>query len=183
MARIQLGILAAAALASVAGGGVGVTWVELKALLTSKGEPVFVVNVEVNDDPVTRADVVDDAGKLRRFKDADDFFKAAGALGLSLAGAEIIVSNLAVFDPKPFTGDIVKKNTSIMNAYAKRKVAVDERITGLTQQITLSGNTPGVPQSVVDELTAQKASCVDLSAWLAAEIARIDAIVNPPVGP
>lgn len=178
MVRKQLSVVAAEAAA-----GAGIGKVNLSALLTSKGEPVFVAEVWMNgtaEDALIH--VADDAGKVRRFKDADDFFKAAGALGISLTGADFYVKNLAVFDPKPFTGDIVKKNTSIMNAYTKRKIAVDERIAGLTQQITLSGSTPGVPQSVVDELTAQKTSCQDLSTWLASEIARIDAIVNPPAG-
>jgi len=184
--RSQLSIVVAAATAAVAAGGetYGLRTVTLGALLTSKKEPVFTAVMTVREivngsDQTNNYTVADDAGKIRRFKDADDFFRVAGALGQTFTGVDVVISNSAVFDPRPFTGDIIAKNQSIMAGYVKRKTAVDERITGLTAQITLAGNTPGMVQSVIDELTAQKVSCEELSQWLAAEIARIDAIVNP----
>lgn len=186
--RAQLSIAVAAALAvrAARGAAYGLDSVSLGALLTSKKEPVFTAQMTVNDFDVNTGNnvvnvytIADDAGKVRRFKDADDFFRVAGALGQSFDGVPVTIGNAGVFDPRPFTGDIIAKNTSIMAGYVKRKTAVDERVTGLTAQIQLAGNTPGMVQAVIDELNAQKDCCVALSAWLASEIARIDAIVNP----
>lgn len=124
-------------------------------------------------------DVSDDAGKVRTFRDADDYLKQAGALSLVPDTLDVSFENLALVAPKPFTGDIIKKATSTVTAYTKRKADADARVVKLDQEIALMAADPTVPQARKDEVAAQKVAVVALSAFLAAEIARINAIINP----
>ena len=179
--RAQLSIIATAIAA-----GAAIVAIELATVRQGSNDIAFTASVALASEPDENGlastivnDVVDDAGKIRRFKDADDFMKQAGALGMLQTVNSFTVQNLALVAPKPFTGDIVKKNVSIMAGYVKRNALVAERVAGLTAQLALVASTPGVPASVVTELTAQKTAVEALGVWLTAEIARIDAIVNP----
>lgn len=175
MARLQLSRVAAA--------GIQALQVSMAAVKSGGNDLAFSVSVSgtVGGAPVNHT-IVDDAGKVRVFRDADDFIKQAGALSMFGAEQDVTITNLAVVAPKPFTGDVVKKNQATVAAYTKRKADVDARIVTITQEIALMASDPAVPQSVKDEKADQKTSMQGLSAWLAAEIARINDILNPPAG-
>lgn len=175
MARKQLTALAVL----VASGNV-VGGVTLTAYTKGKGDIAFTATVVIDDlTNVTPYIVADDAGKVRRFADVDDFLKAAGPLNLISNATDVTLANLEVVAPKEFTGDIIKRNQSIMAAYEKRVLACAGRVTGLTSQITLAESTPGVSAALVAELQEQLATVNGLVTVLNAEITRIDAIINP----
>ncbi|MDM0119020.1 hypothetical protein [Variovorax arabinosiphilus] len=167
MLRKQLAALAVLALNS------GVSQFVLEAV-KSGADIAFKATVFIGPDGYR---VADDAGKVKTFRDADDFLKQAGALGMLADETPFTMRGLALVAPKPFTGDIVKKNQGIVLAYAKRQEAAGERANKLRTELTLMEADPTVPQSLKDEKTAQKASVEELGAWLAAEILRINAIL------
>lgn len=172
MARLQLSRVAALNIAAQV--------VTLSAVKSGSNDVAFSVSVAgtVEGAPINHT-IVDDAGKVRVFRDADDFVKQAGALSMFGETQDVVMANLAVVAPKPFTGDVVKKNQATVATYTARKAAVDARIVTITQEIALMAADQTIPQAIKDEKAAQKASMEGLSAWLAAEIARINAILNP----
>lgn len=177
MARKQL-----TAIAVLLASGNTVPSITLTAYQKGKGDIAFTASVDVLVSGEPGADtyvVADDAGKIRRFADVDDFLKAAGPLNIINDETVLTMDNLALVAPKEFTGDIIKRNQSIMAAYVKRQAACEARVAGLDAQITLAGTTPGVSPALVAELTEQRATVNALVSVLAAEIVRIGAIVNP----
>lgn len=178
MARKQLAIIA-----SIAGAGaLAFTLTAVKS--GGKNDIGFTAVIAGLDNQSTPAafshTVVNDDGKVRVFKDADDVLKQAGALGLvTEAGMSIDFAGLALVQPKPFTGDIIKKNESLVAAYGTRKTAAQERSARLATEISLMGADPAVPAGTLAEKNAQKDSVDGLVTFLTAEIARINAILNP----
>jgi hypothetical protein len=164
-----------AAIAAHAIGKGGIASMSLEAVKSSSSDVAFRATVNVASEEFQ---VADDAGKVKTFRDVDDFMKQAGALGMLANRAGITFSGLALVAPKPFTGDIIKKNQNLVAGYAKRKTAARERITVLTQEIALMAADPAVPQSLKDEKAAQKASVQALVSWLDSEVSRIKAIIG-----
>ncbi len=119
-------------------------------------------------------------GRIRSFRAADDFLAAAGALSMiPPEGLSVALEGMELVQPKPFTGNIIAKNTALVAAYVKRKTDGDARVVKLTQEIALMQADPTVPAAMLTERQAQKDGVVDLVAWLASEITRINAILNP----
>ena len=134
----------------------------------------------VHDDQQSNAyTVCDDAGKIRTFRDADDFFAQAGALYLVPDATVVQFLNMSLVAPKPFTGDIIKKNESTVAGYTKRKASATERATKLATELQLMASDPTVPKSRKDETAAQKSAVDSLIEYLSDEIARINAILHP----
>lgn len=164
-----------AAIASFALNSGGRSSVSMEAVKSGSSDVAFRVTVTVDD---TDFQVADDAGKVKTFRNVDDFMKQAGALGMLGYGVSVAFSGLALVAPKPFTGDIIKKNQNTVAAYSKRKTAAGERITVLTQELALMAADATVPQSLKDEKAAQKECVQTLVSWLDAEILRINTIIN-----
>lgn len=181
MARKQLAIIA-----SIAGAGaLAFTLTAVKSGAKNDiGFTAVIAGIDNNpgDPSAFSHTIVNDDGKVRVFKDADDVLKQAGALGLvTEAGMSIDFAGLSLVQPKPFTGDIIKKNESLVAAYGTRKTAAMERSTRLATEIALMTADPSVPAGTLAEKNAQKTSVDELVTFLAAEIARINAILNPPI--
>lgn len=168
--RNQLAAIAAHALAN--GATANLT---LEAVRSGSSDVAFRVLVDVAGD---QFQVADDAGKVKTFRDVDDLLKQAGALGMLANMASINFYGLSLVAPKPFTGDIIKKNEGIAASHLKRKSAAGERLAVLTQEIALMAADPSVPQSLKDEKAAQKESVGTLIKWLDAEVARIKAVLG-----
>ncbi|MBX3660603.1 MAG: hypothetical protein KF740_19385 [Ramlibacter sp.] len=173
MARKQLPLIAALAASAVA--------VALTAKRTGKNDIGFTAEVTstVEGAPVVNMVCTDD-GRVRTFKDADDFLKSAGVLGMLPESMDVTIDGLALVQPKPFTGDIIKRNAALVVSYGTRSLKAAERVTELTAKIALAAGDPAIPQAYVDELTAQKDAVEVLKAWLDAEIARINGILGAP---
>lgn len=122
-------------------------------------------------------EVCDDAGKVRTFKDADDYLKAAGALGMVPNSTQVSFANMVLVAPKPFTGDIIKRNQALVVSYGKRKTDGEARAAKLQAEITLMESDPAVPVAMITERETQKSAVDALTAWLATEISRINAIL------
>ena len=131
------------------------------------------------DQPAMLVQVADDAGRVRSFKDVDDFLKQAGALGMVGAAIDVKFDGLEVLAPRPFTGDIVKKNESVLGSFTKRIEAATARGVVLKREIALMAADPTVPKSLKDEKAAQKAAIDELVGWLKVEAQRISALLGP----
>ncbi len=123
--------------------------------------------------------VSDDAGKVRGFRDADDFLTQAGALSMIPNTLNVSFWDMDMVAPKAFTGDIIKKSESTVASYTKRKAVCAERLTKLQTELQLMAADPTVPASRRDENYAQTVAVQNLSAYLQAEIDRINAILHP----
>lgn len=175
MARKQLALVAAMGIANML--------ITLTPVKSGKNDIGFTVAVagEVASAPTGVIEIADEAGKVRRFKDADDFVKQAGAMGMLSAAFSLDVLDVTLLQPKPFTGDIVKKNEALVTAYTKRKGDAADRSVGLAKDLALMAGDPSVPEALIVEKTAQKAAIDGLVVWLTSEITRINAILHPIV--
>lgn len=144
----------------------------------SAGDIAFKVSVRDAANPDTQYEVADNAGKVRVFRDADDFMKQAGALSLVPSMMEVMFYGLELVAPKEFTGDIIKKAQSTVASYTKLKADADARSAKLATEIALMAADPTVTQARKDEVQAQKTAVDGLSAFYAAEIVRINAIIS-----
>lgn len=126
-------------------------------------------------------EVCDDGGKIRVFKDIDDFVKVASKAGLinSLSNVVMSLSNPVAFEPALFTGDIVKRNRSTVVNYTANVAKLTIQSVDLTAAVALL---PAVtPQEITykNEKVAQLASVAELKAFLAGEIVRINLLLPP----
>ena len=126
-------------------------------------------------------EVCDDLGKIRVFKDIDDFVKVASRAGLinSLSNVAMTLSNPVAFEPPLFTGDIVKRNRNIVAAYVVNiaRLAVSEA--DLTAAVALL---PAVtPQEIAykAEKQEQLAALTGNKVFLQSEIVRINLLLPP----
>ena len=133
------------------------------------------------DIPVT-VDVADDSGKIRVFKNVDDFIKAAAKLTLITSGSVVAFSfaNVAALEPVVFTGDIVKRTQSIIASYAKNITALNATSADLAAALVLlPAVTPG-EKAYKAEKEAQKTAVDENKAYLAAEIVRLTGLLPAP---
>lgn len=126
-------------------------------------------------------DVCDDVGKIRVFKDIDDFVKVASKAGLinSLSDISMTLSNPAAFEPALFTGDIVKRNRSMVANYVANVAKLVTAESELTAAVALL---PAVtPQEIAykAEKVAQLAALTANKVYLQAEIVRINLLLPP----
>ena len=173
MQRIQLSVIASKVVAA------GISAIRLTAVRSGTNDIAFRAQIDAADDESYQ--VADDAGKLRTFRDADDFFKQAGAL--SMIGGELVVNfeGMALVAPKAFTGDIIKKNRTLVESHKKRMTLAKARCETVKTAIALMQSDPTVPQSLKDERAAQVNCMLGLIRWLGIEIARIEGLLNPEV--
>ncbi len=171
MARSQLvraGAVLGAALASVAFNVVakGNDFSVTAQLSTGGGSPVVV-------------DVCDDSGKIRVFKDIDDFLKAAAKVSLvtGLSNITYTVNNVAALEPAVFTGDIVAKTNRTIASYGKQITSLTDDIAQAAIGISLLPSTTAGEIAYKAEKVAQKAEIEALKTWLAAEVVRLTALL------
>lgn len=129
-----------------------------------------------------QVDVADDSGKIRVFKNVDDFIKAAAKLTLitSASVVDFSFANVVALEPAVFTGDIVKRTQSIIASYAKNITALTSTSADLAAALVLlPAATPG-ELAYKAEKEAQKAAVDANKAYLAAEIVRLTALLPAP---
>ena len=171
MSRVQL-IRASSVL------GAAVAAVTFTAI--SKGGQ-FGVTVEMSTGgpvPVT-VQVADDMGKVRVFKAVDDFISAAAKYSLISSASEVgfSFSNLLALEPLVFTGDIVKRTRATIASYAKNVLALTAASADLAASILLlPAVTPG-EIAYKAEKVLQRATIEANKTWLAAEVARLTALL------
>lgn len=172
MARSQLvraGAVLGAALASVAfnvvakGNDFSVT-----AKLSTGGQNPVVV------------DVCDDSGKIRVFKDIDDFLKAAAKVSLvtGLSNITYTVTNIAALEPAVFTGDIVARTTRNVAGYNKQILKLTDDISEAATGIILLPESTAGEIAYKAEKVAQKGEIEALKTWLQAEVVRLSALLT-----
>ena len=127
------------------------------------------------------ADVADDYGLIRTFKDVDDFISSASKLGLisSASAVGMSFSNLIALEPAVFTGDQVGRARSQVASLAKNSTSLGLTIAKLTAAIALmSAVTPGeIAYKAEKEL--QKTTVVAQKTYVDAEVVRITALLPP----
>ena len=173
MSRSQLvraGSVLGAALASVAFNVVakGNDFSVTAQLSTGGGSPVLV-------------DVCDDSGKIRVFKDMDDFFKAAAKVSLvtGISNITYTVNNIAALEPAVFTGDIVARTNRNIASYNKQVIKLTEDIAQAQTGINLLPASTAGEIAYKAEKVAQKAEIEALKTWLEDEVVRLTALLNP----
>lgn len=143
----------------------------------------FSVTAEVSTGgatPVT-AMIADDAGKIRVFKNVDDFVKAAVKASLisSAAVVDYSFSNIEALEPAVFTGDIVKRAISQIASYNANITALTATSVKLAAVLALlPAVTPGEIAYKAEKQT-QKNAVDDLKLFLQAEVTRITALLPP----
>lgn len=168
---IRAGAVLGAALASVQftvvakGADFGVT----AQLSTGGASPVLV-------------DVCDDAGKVRTFKNIDDFFKAAAKVSLITGSSNCTytVANVTALEPAVFTGDIVARTQRIIASYNKQVTALTADSAAAATAIALLPTSTAGELAYKAEKVAQKAEIDALKTWLAAEVVRLTALLPTP---
>lgn len=158
----------------------GAALVAVAFTIVKKGND-FAVTAAVSTGGATPVvvDVADDAGKIRVFKDIDDFVKAAAKASLisSLTDISFTFTNLSALEPSVFTGDIVARTRSVIASYAKNVTALGLVSSGLASALTLlPSGTPG-EIAYKDEKTLQKATVDANVTFMSAEIVRLTALL------
>lgn len=130
--------------------------------------------------PVT-AEIADDMGKVRVFKDVDDFIKQAAKVNV-INGSQVVaysfVNQLAL-EPAVFTGDIVKRTRATITSYQKNVLSNTATSTALAVAIALLPSaTPG-EVAFKAEKQAQKDAVDALKTFLSAEVTRLTALLPP----
>ena len=141
----------------------------------------FSVTADVTSGGVTPVtiSVGDDSGKVRVFKDVDDFIKAASKLSLINSGSVIAFSftNPGAMEAAVFTGDIVKRTQSVIASYQANVLKLTETSTALATAIALLPSaTPG-EIAYKAEKTTQKAAVDANKTYLQAEVVRLTALI------
>jgi hypothetical protein len=174
MSRSQLNRVRA-----LAGFSAGVAVVVLGAVV--RGSDVFfTAKVGTADNAVALVDVCGDDGRIKVFKDADDFIKQAAKLSVfSTAGVAMSVANLSALDPKPFTGDIIAKARTTLASYTASKAKLNLASTDLGAAIGLMPSNTAAEIAFKAEKQAQKDAVDAQVTWLTAEITRITGLLPP----
>lgn len=124
-------------------------------------------------------DVCDDSGKIRVFKDIDDFLKAAAKVSLvtGISNITYTVNNVAALEPSVFTGDIVARTTRNIASYNKQITKLTADIAQAQIGINLLPASTAGEIAYKAEKVAQKAETEALKTWLAAEVVRLNALL------
>lgn len=149
----------------------------LHAVVTAKGVGF---NVVCNTN-IGAVHICDKNGKVRTFAAIDDFLIEASKNGAMTETASYNIDNAALYAPKPFTGDIIKKNTALKLAYMTQSDDAGTLSAEMETAITLMQADPTVTVASLQEKKDQKAGVDGLKEWLDAEIVRINAALNPSV--
>lgn len=171
--RVQL-----SRLASVLGGAIAT----VVFTAVPKGNTFAVkVNVSTGGATPVAADVADDSGNIRVFKDVDDFITSAAKIGLINSGQPVGFSfgNLLALEPAVFTGDQIARTRQIVASLSKNSLTLGATVTKLTAAIALmSAVTPG-EIAYKAEKEAQKAAVVAQKTFVDAEVVRLTALLPP----
>lgn len=151
----------------------GITAVVFTAVVRS-GKLLFSAKI-VGSNAASPVDICDDVGKVKVFKDVDDFVSKAAKLALfSTAGVSMSVSNLPALDPAPFTGDIVAKSVKTVADYNAAKLAATTVAATLATAIGLMPSTTAAEIAFKTERQAQKDAVDQQIAWYTSEVTRIN---------
>lgn len=184
MNRMQLSVIGAFKAATAAGLKQGFVQQPALQLVKSGNDIAVKVTFNIQDDTgFNTVAVADDAGRIKTFRDVDDFFKQAGAVGLMADAYNVQLQGIELVAPKTFTGDVVKRNQGIVIGFKKRRSDASQRELKLSAEIALMAADGAIPQSLKDEKAAQLASVKKLQSWLNGEIDRINALLGSEAVP
>ena len=124
-------------------------------------------------------DICDDSGKIRVFKDIDDFLKAAAKVSLVTGLSEITytVTNVSALEPAVFTGDIVARTGRNIASYGKQITKLTADIAQAQIGINLLPSGTAGEQAYKAEKVAQKEEIQALKTWLEDEVVRLTALL------
>ena len=123
----------------------------------------------------TLVDVCDDSGKIRVFRDIDDFFKAAAKVSLvtGLSNLTYTVTNVGALEPAVFTGDIIARTGRNIASYNKQITKLTDASAEALIGINLLPSSTAGEIAYKAEKVAQRAEIEALKTWLAAEVVRL----------
>jgi hypothetical protein len=163
---------------SLAGFALGIAAVTFTAVVKN-GALTVTAEVSTSDAAVLPVSICDDNGKIKLFKDVDDFVTQSAKLALfNVSGVTMEFNNLEALDPAPFSGDYVKKAQATIAAYAAKKVIMAQTVAALLTVLALMPSTTAAEIAVKAEKTAQKDAVEAQIAWLTAENTRIAALLG-----
>jgi hypothetical protein len=172
MNRIQL-----SRVRSVAGFALGIETVVFTAVVRG-GDLLVRATVGVVDAAIPNLQVCGDDGKVKTFRDMDDFVKQAAKLSaFKVTGVSIEFDNLEVLDPKPYTGDYITKNRATIVSYSETKTKLTTTATEIQEQIINMPSTTAAEIALKAEKQAQKDAVTGQIAWLNSEVTRITALL------
>jgi hypothetical protein len=169
MSRVQLSRLRTVALFAT-----GIAAVQFTIVPNSDGLAVT-AQVKSSDVGAGFTSVCDDSGKIKKFKDVDDFLKLAAkfsAFDVAVPTAFSFV-NQSALDPKPFGGDIIAKNRNTVASYTMTRAALTSRAGTLASTIALMPSNTAAEIAAKAEVQAQKTAVDGQVQWLTSEIDRI----------
>ncbi|WP_367846265.1 hypothetical protein [Rhodoferax sp. WC2427] len=171
-ARIQL--------ARVVSLGAAVIGFNFEVTNVKNGDFSVKVKASFGDPTVPQHYIADTLGKVRVFKDVDDFIKAAAKAGVINGDSSIayMFDNVIALEPKAYTGDLTKKAVSDVASLVKQIAAISTDISQMQAQIALFPvNLTAAEAAVKAEKNAQLESMQAQSDWLVAEKTRIEGIL------
>lgn len=124
-------------------------------------------------------DVCDDTGKIRLFKDMDDFVKAAAKVSLITGASPVAytMANVVAIEPAVFTGDIVARTQRIIASYGKQILKLTADSAAAATALTLLPAATAGEIAYKAEKTAQKAEIDALKTYLEGEVTRLTALL------
>jgi hypothetical protein len=162
---------------SLAGFAAGISAVLFTAVVRG-GDLLVSVVVDSADAASVPTQICGDDGKVKVYKDVDDFIKTAAKLSaFSVAGVEFEFANLPLLDPKPYSGDYVAKARATIASYSEQKTKLMVTSVDLAAQIALMPSTTAAEIALKAEKQAQKSAVDGQVAWLTSEVARITALL------
>jgi hypothetical protein len=168
MSRAQLSRIRA-----VSGFAAGVTAVVFTALVRNN-DLLVTARVSVADAAVAALDVCDDAGKVRVFKDMDDFIKRAAQLSLfASGGVSMGFSNMVALEPAPFTGDLIKRAQTALSNYQNQKSKLVKTSAAQVNTLALMTTNTQAETALKAEKQAQHDAVVAQLAWVTSEVTRL----------
>lgn len=140
----------------------------------------FAVTVKVGATLATcDTDICGDNGKIKVFKDVDDFIKSASKVGAFASTFTPAFANVVALEPRPFTGDIIKRAQAQILSFNKQRTTALETAAVYATELNLMPNGTLAEQALKAEKQNQKDAVDSLAAWLAAEVVRLTAIITP----
>lgn len=161
-----------------AGAVLGVALASVQFTVIAKGAD-FSVSAQLKGVDNSTVDICDDSGKLRVFRNVDDFLKAAARVSLITGSTNVsyTFANVTAIEPAVFTGDIVARTNRIIASYNKQVTALTLDISAAASAIALLPASTAGEIAYKAEKTAQKVEIEALKTWLAAEVVRLTALL------
>jgi hypothetical protein len=166
-------------LSVIAGMGV-LTQAVAMSLVAIKGGDGVAVSVDITNS-VGTFKIASDNGKIKTFANMDEVFKilAKERLLNQVGGAVTYTfNNVSILEPKPYTGDVITKATKTRDTYILAKAKSISVRDALIATIALMPSVTQLEIDMVEEKTTQKEAVVELVAWYASEITRINAVLG-----